>query len=214
MIDKLSDLVLDPRNARQHTARNVGMLEKALNEVGASRSIVIDENGVVLAGNATVEAAALAGIEKVQVVDADGETIIAVRRTGLSANQKTRLALYDNRTAELAEWDKQVLAEIAVAERQMLDGLFYDSELDQIVEGLLASEDDDLGDDSQTTGIFTRRHYLFIAQVIDEMLSVAGTLKEQRNNTAAAFADALARDSAKFDAERFIKLCTASLEIL
>jgi ParB-like chromosome segregation protein Spo0J len=108
----LADLKPDPANARKHNPRNVGMIEKALGEVGAARSIVIDEDGVILAGNATVEAAANAGMERVQVVDADGETIVAVRRTGLTPEQKTKLALYDNRTAELAEWDAEVLADI------------------------------------------------------------------------------------------------------
>ena len=108
-ITSLADLTPDPANARKHNPRNVGMIRDALGEVGAARSIVIDEAGVVLAGNATVEAAADAGMSKVQVVDADGETIIAVRRTGLTPEQKARLALYDNRTAELADWDADVL---------------------------------------------------------------------------------------------------------
>ena len=136
VIETLADLTPDPRNARRHNPRNVGMLEKALGEVGAARSIVIDENGVVLAGNATIEAAGRAGIERVQVVDADGETIIAVRRTGLTAAQKTRLALYDNRTAELADWDADVIADLMANERAMLDGLFENDELAELIDDL------------------------------------------------------------------------------
>jgi len=49
----LASLRPDPNNARRHTPRNVGMIETALREVGAARSIVIDEDGVILAGNAT-----------------------------------------------------------------------------------------------------------------------------------------------------------------
>lgn len=108
----LANLISDPKNARKHTPRNVGMIERALHEVGAARSIVVDENNVVLAGNATIEAAAAAGIERVQVVEADGQTIIAVRRSNLSPEQKAHLALYDNRAAELAEWDTDVLASL------------------------------------------------------------------------------------------------------
>lgn len=107
------------------------MIERALSEVGAARSIVIDENGVVLAGNATIEAAAAAGIENVQIIDADGETIIAVRRSGLTDEQKKRLALYDNRAAELADWDADVLA--ALRDEGATDGMFFDAEIDQIV---------------------------------------------------------------------------------
>ena len=52
--------------------------------VGAARSIVIDEDGVVLSGNATIEAAAQAGIDRVKVVEADGNEIVAVQRKGLT----------------------------------------------------------------------------------------------------------------------------------
>jgi hypothetical protein len=52
----LRDLKPDSQNARKHTARNVAMVVDALQEVGAARSIVIDEKGVVLAGNATIKA--------------------------------------------------------------------------------------------------------------------------------------------------------------
>lgn len=132
MITHLKDLTPDPKNARAHNPRNVGMIEAALGEVGAARSIVIDEDGVILAGNATVEAAAQAGIERVQVVEADGETIIAVRRRGLTPEQKVKLALFDNRAAELAEWDASVLAELA--EELDLDKLFFPHELANLLE--------------------------------------------------------------------------------
>ena len=113
----IKDLHPDPRNARRHTPRNIGMISDSLRAVGAGRSIVIDEHNEILAGNGLVEAAAEAGITKVQVVEADGETVIAVRRTGLTKTQKQQFALFDNRTAELAEWDIDVLKGLA------LDGL-------------------------------------------------------------------------------------------
>jgi hypothetical protein len=109
----IADLKLDKRNARKRGPLAEGMLVASLQEVGAARSIVIDETNRVLAGNGTVAAAAEAGIERVKVVDADGETIVAVRRSGLSEMQKARLALLDNRTAELAEWDAEMLASLA-----------------------------------------------------------------------------------------------------
>jgi hypothetical protein len=131
-INTIADLKQDSRNARKHTPRNVGMIEKSLGEVGAARSIVIDELGNILAGNATVEAAANAGMERVQVVDADGETIIAVRRTGLTPEQKVKLALYDNRAAELADWDTAVLA--GLNDEVDLSAIFYENELGAILE--------------------------------------------------------------------------------
>jgi ParB-like chromosome segregation protein Spo0J len=114
--EELSDLAAltsDPRNARTHSERNLDLIAASLQEVGTARSIVVDEDGVVLAGNATVQAAHQAGINRVRVVDTDGSELVAVRRTGLTPEQKRRLALLDNRTAELAEWDGVVLASLA-----------------------------------------------------------------------------------------------------
>lgn len=98
----------DPRNARKHTSRNRQLLSASLAEVGAARSIVIDEDGTILAGNATAEAARKKGL-RLQIIDTEGDTLIAVRRSGLTEMQKTRLALYDNRSAEMAEWNLDVL---------------------------------------------------------------------------------------------------------
>jgi len=128
MATTLADLKPDPANARKHNPRNIDMIVDSLQKVGAARSIVIDEDNIILAGNGVIEAAAEAGIERVQVIDADGETIIAVRRTGLTDEQKIKLALYDNRTAELAEWDPDVLAELDVD----LGDLFFDGELEAL----------------------------------------------------------------------------------
>lgn len=106
------------------------MIESALREVGAARSIVVDEDGVILAGNATVEAAAAAGIERVLTVQADGNTLVAVQRIGLTPTQKNRLKLFDNRAPEFAEWDEPILATYDADETA---GIFRDEELSAIL---------------------------------------------------------------------------------
>lgn len=132
-LDHIKNLKPDPRNARKHNPRNIGMVEESLQEVGAARSIVIDENNVVLAGNGVIEAAGNAGITKLKVVDADGSTIIAVRRTGLTAKQKTRLALFDNRAAELAEWDAGVLADLLKDDPDVFKGQWSKDEIAKLL---------------------------------------------------------------------------------
>lgn len=129
-IQTIEDLTPDPRNARRHTPRNIGVIERSLGEVGAARSIVIDEDGVILAGNATTEAAMQAGITRVRVIEADGNELIAVQRRGLTPEQKVKLALADNRAAELAEWEPDVLAEIAA--EMDVSGLFRADELAEL----------------------------------------------------------------------------------
>lgn len=138
-INHIADLKPDRANRRKHNPRNIGMIADALQEIGAARSIVIDDEGNILAGNGTVEAAAQAGIERVRVVDADGEEIIAVRRSGLTDAQKRRLALFDNRAAELAEWDvDQLLAD--VTEGLDFEGLFTDDELTSLLAAVMSED--------------------------------------------------------------------------
>jgi hypothetical protein len=109
----LSALKADPENARKHTPRNIGLIGDSLNETGAWRSIAIDEDNTVYAGNGVVEAAAERGIERVMIVEADGNTLVAVRRTDLTIEQKRRAALFDNRAGEFALWDKDKLQALA-----------------------------------------------------------------------------------------------------
>jgi DNA modification methylase len=131
-VSGMGDLRADPKNARKHGERNIGTIVTALKEIGAARSIVIDERNVVLAGNATVDAARQVGLTKVRVVDVDGDELVAVRRKGLTETEKARLALFDNRGAELAEWDAHVLAQLQ-ADGVGLDGLFTDDELEALL---------------------------------------------------------------------------------
>jgi len=124
----LSVLTLDPTNRRQRTDRGRAMIVASLQETGAGRSIVIDERNEVLAGNGVVEAAPEAGIGRVRIIDAAGDELIAVRRSGLTPEQKRALAIYDNRTAELAEWNADQLAADA-AEGLALAPWFSEAEL-------------------------------------------------------------------------------------
>jgi len=90
---ELKDLIPDPSNRRTHSPRNLDMVRAALREVGAARSIVIDEHNVILAGNGVREAAGEAGLTKVTVIDAAGDELVAVRRSGLTDEQKRALAI-------------------------------------------------------------------------------------------------------------------------
>jgi len=133
-LSTLADLKQDPENARAHNPRNIGMITNALHEVGAARSVVVDENNVLLAGHGVYEAAVEAGIENVQIVEADGNTIIAVKRSNLTAAAKKRLAFFDNRTAELADWNiEQMVADLDAG--LDLAGIFREDELNEMLEG-------------------------------------------------------------------------------
>ncbi len=132
----IADLTPDPKNARTHPERNIRTIAKSLEEVGAARSIVIDEDNVILAGNGLVEAAGMVGIEDIRIVEASGNEIIAVRRTGLTKKQKKRLAVLDNRAGELAEWNPEVLAELT--KEIDLSDLFFEDELSALLNSVNA----------------------------------------------------------------------------
>ena len=109
----LGDLKFDHKNARKRTDRSSKLIAESLQRYGAARSIVIDEDNRILAGNGTIEGAKAAGIKNVRVIETDGTEIIAVKRTGLSEDEKVGLALADNRSSDLSDWDKDMLQQLS-----------------------------------------------------------------------------------------------------
>ncbi len=109
----INDLQNDHKNARKRTDRSSKLIKESLQKFGAARSIVIDENNRILAGNGTIAGAKAAGIKNLKVIETDGKEIIAVKRTGLSEDEKVGLALADNRSSDLSEWDLDMLEELS-----------------------------------------------------------------------------------------------------
>lgn len=102
----LDTLTPDPKNARRHSSRNLSAIAASLTEFGQRRPLVVSHSGVVLAGNGTLEAARSLGWQR-----------IAVTRTPEDWTEDTAraYALADNRTAELAEWNEDILGTQLVA---------------------------------------------------------------------------------------------------
>jgi ParB-like chromosome segregation protein Spo0J len=96
---KISELSCDPANARKHPERNIETIVASLKRFGQQKPIVIDSSNVVRAGNGTLEAARSMGWTEIDCV-----------RTALKGSDAIAYAIADNRTAELAEWDDDVLA--------------------------------------------------------------------------------------------------------
>jgi hypothetical protein len=110
---KISELKNDPANARKHSSRNLKAIRDSLDVFGQQKPIVVDSRGVVIAGNGTLEAARELGWDD-----------IAVAVTDLDPAHAQAFGIADNRTAELAEWDTDVLG-------QLLEGM--DSDLADIL---------------------------------------------------------------------------------
>lgn len=86
------------------------MIRASLEEVGPFRSIAIDGDGIVRAGNGVYEQAQALGL-KVREVEAAPDELIAVKRPDLRGKQAERAAQWDNRAAETAEWDLSLMPE-------------------------------------------------------------------------------------------------------
>ena len=127
----IKTLKSDHKNARKRTDRSTSLIKESLERFGAARSIVIDEDNRILAGNGTVEGAKSAGINNVRVIETDGQEIIAVKRTDLSEEDKVGLALADNRTSDLSDWDKEMLQQLS--DEQDISPWFEKDELNELL---------------------------------------------------------------------------------
>lgn len=93
-------LQLDPKNARRHRKRDLAVLSVSLAEHGQQKPIVTLADGRVIAGNGTLEAARSLGWTHLAAVAYDGE----------DEAKAAAFAIVDNRSAELSEWDFEVLS--------------------------------------------------------------------------------------------------------
>ena len=109
----IEELVQDQHNFNKGTEECALLMEKSFTELGAGRSILIDKDGNIIAGNKSQKAAMAAGIKKVRVIESDGTELIAVKRTDISIDSKEgrELALADNLTTHVnLAWDNVELA--------------------------------------------------------------------------------------------------------
>jgi DNA modification methylase len=123
---------MDPANVRRHPERNLDAIKASLARFGQQKPIVVDADGIVRAGNGTLEAARALNWGRVAIV-----------RTPLRGSEATAYAIADNRTGDLAEWDETGLAEQLRAlqsEDFDLGAVGYtDGEVDELI-GRLADE--------------------------------------------------------------------------
>lgn len=113
---KLKDLIRDDKNFNKGTERGQQLIEKSLRQFGAGRSVLIDKNNRIIAGNKTQENANAAGIDDVIIVETDGTKLVAVKRTDidLDSAKGREMALADNATVKVdLQWDTEVLQDVA-----------------------------------------------------------------------------------------------------
>lgn len=136
----VSTLVNDPTNARVHNDKNLDAIVASLDKFGQRKPIVV-HNDVVIAGNGTLQAARKLGWETITITEVPSEWDDATAKA---------YALADNRSAELAEWDKDILAhtllELQEAEWDLSNIGFDESKLLDDVDEELDTSPQDIGE--------------------------------------------------------------------
>lgn len=106
----MQELKFDQNNYRIHNDKNKRVIRKSLEDCGAGRSVLVDKDNVLIAGNGVYEQAQALGL-KVRFVESDGKELIVVKRTDLSSDDEKRklLALADNYSTDLSVFDIEAI---------------------------------------------------------------------------------------------------------
>src|ERR1035437_1464961 len=104
-----------PNNPRTHSRAQIRQIIGSIRTFGWMVPILVDQNGRVIAGHARLDAARTLGIERVPII----------RVTHLTEAQTRAYIIADNKLAENAGWDQQMLA----SELQFLSSLDLDFDL-------------------------------------------------------------------------------------
>lgn len=99
--ENIDVLVYDVHNFNAHTEQGRALLKKSVTENGFGRSIVVDRDNNIIAGNGIVEAAKSLNKKNIRIIDTTGDELVVVRRTDLDIDSEEgrRLALADNATS-------------------------------------------------------------------------------------------------------------------
>lgn len=107
-----TEIKFDQRNYRKHSKKNKDLIRKSLVELGAGRSVVIDNENELVAGNGVYEQAQALKMP-VRIVETDGSELVVVKRTDLATqdDKRKKLALADNSASDTSEFNNRLLAE-------------------------------------------------------------------------------------------------------
>ena len=108
--NNMDKIKIDKHNYRKHDERNKELIKKSLSDCGAGRSILIDSEDEIIAGNGIYEQAQALNIP-VKIIETDGSELIAVKRTDLRTEDEKRkqLAVMDNSTSDSSKFDVELL---------------------------------------------------------------------------------------------------------
>jgi len=125
----------DTNNYRKHSDKNKRIIGKSLKELGAGRSILLDSEDEIIAGNGVYEQAEKQNIP-IRVIETDGTELIAVKRTDLKPGDEKRktLALIDNYASDTSDFDNELIN--ADFEKDVLDDWEFESDVNAPIQDI------------------------------------------------------------------------------
>lgn len=177
---KISDLIADDKNFNKGSEFGNSLIEKSFRKFGAGRSILIDKNNRIIAGNKSVENAIAIGMEDVQIVESDGTKIIAVKRTDidLDSAEGREMALADNASAKA-----NIVFDAEVIEAEVGEAICIEWGMPQSTKDIDYSilDDEDVDDQlkDMTNGVKKAIQIEFEAEHYEQAKELVGFWKER-----------------------------------
>lgn len=153
---EIDQLVQDSHNFNKGTDEGQELMERSFRELGAGRSILLDKNGNIIAGNKSQKAALAAGIHKVRIIETTGDELVAVQRTDIDIDtaEGRKMAFLDNLTTQVnLLWDQTEIQSV----KEDLDG-FEPEDYGFSYEGVNISDPDE-ADKVKEDGFDPDQHY-------------------------------------------------------
>jgi DNA modification methylase len=136
----IDQLKPNPRNARTHSNHQIKQIKESLRSFGFNNPIIVDSDNMIVAGHGRAEAAKRLGLTQVPTIRLDG----------LTKEQIQAYIIADNKLAENAGWDLEILAgelqallELNLPDLDVTITGFEVPEIDSILEGAKATDSPD-----------------------------------------------------------------------
>ena len=175
-----NEIKFDKRNYRKHSDKNKKVIRKSLEELGAGRSVLIDADNSLIAGNGVYEQAQKLGIP-VRVIETDGSELVAVKRTDLHEDddRRKRLALADNSASDTSEFDVELLKADFDEDELSEWGLDIETAIAEDVEEPEDKQVDAFGKEFILLEIDPRRH-LEVMEILNQLRGKDGIVINQQ----------------------------------
>ena len=157
----IEELAQDRHNFNRGNEQGQELMERSFKELGAGRSILLDRNGNIIAGNKSQKAAIAAGIKRVRVVETTGDELVAVKRTDVDIDsaEGRKMAYLDNLTTQVnLTWDQTEL-EAVQADVEGFDVADFGFDIEDLAEvsDIMSYNEEDDGTDEKPTKTETKK---------------------------------------------------------